>query len=260
MAKMHELIAVEDDIKGQANKTSGELISTFNNKKHLFSQKIVTFQGLEETSKAVTESQSSIQTTLVKELNWITDFLSKGIDIGYQVDKGNTVATADLIVEVDDKIVLRIDKVPTTALLRLEKKIIDVRDLAKAIPTLDPAQGFEPDPAMEPGTYKAKEVKKMRTKKVLKTVSLAAATKEHKEQVVRESEDVDVGTIKEQEWSSMTTPHLKAQILNRCDILIQAVKKARSRANAHELDVAGLKIGRTLLDYVFAPVTATAAK
>ena len=38
---------------------------------------------------------------------------------------------------------------------------------------------------------------------------------------------------------------------DRVEILMRAVKKARSRANDQEIDVRQNKIGKTLLDYVF---------
>lgn len=250
MAKMHELIAVNNDVKGQANKVFGDLIGLFNGKKHHFTRKIVTFKPLGENQVQVTESQSSIQATLDKEIPWAGNYMAKAIDSGYQIDKGNTLAKADLVLEGGPTI----PNLPATALMQLEKHVQHIKTLAEAIPTLDPSQNFVLDPAAGKGIYRAADVNKKRTKKVMKNVVLAVATKEHKEQVIREAEDEVTGDIQEQEWSSLTTPSIKADIIGRCDTLLQAIKKALSRANSQEVDGAD-KIGKTILDYVFKPLT-----
>lgn len=255
MPKMHELLAVQEDLKGQATKTRGDLISTFSNKSHLFRKKIVTFHSNQEGVEAKTESQSDIQSTLSKELEWVSGFLTKAMDAGHQIDVGNTQAKADIVVNgKDGKEVLHIKDVPATSLLQLEKHLIQVRDLALAIPTLDPAQGFTLDASSGKNIWKAREVVKERTKKDKKVLTLAPATDKHPAQVQVYDVDVPVGTVQEQEWSALTTPALKAEVLHRCDMLIQEVKKARSRANSHELDVSGAKIGKQLLDFVFEPL------
>lgn len=250
MSKMHELLAVSDDLKGQAAKTRADLTATFLNKSHLFRKKIVTFRPLEAGKEPITESQSDIQTTLAKEVAWVSNFMAKAIDSGYQIDLGNTTAKADLV--VDDS--LTIKDVPATFLLQLEKHLVQVRDLAQALPTLDPAQGFEQDTAFGKGIWKAREVVKERTKKVKRVLTLAPATDKHPAQVQVYDADEPTGTLLEQEWSALTTPATKSEILTRCDTLIQAVKKARSRANQLELDVTGNQIGKKLLDYIFKPI------
>lgn len=252
---MHELLAVFDDVKGQATKTRTDLTSTFANKSHLFRKKIVTFRSNQEKVSPTVEAQSDIQTTLNKEMNWISAFLAKSMDVGYQIDIGNTIAKADLVVEDGEgKQVLVIKDVPATSLLQMEKHLVQVRELAIAIPTLDPAQGFELDKEAGKGIYKAREVVKARTKKEKKVLVAAPATDKHPAQVQVYDEDVPIGTLLEQEWSALTTPANKSEIISRCDTLIQAVKKARSRANSIELDVTGHKIGKQLLDYIFKPL------
>lgn len=266
MPKMHELLAVFDDQKGQATKTRSDLISTFSTKSHLFRKKVVIFRPAQEGVAPVTEAQSDIQSTLSKELDWVSNFLAKSIDCGYQIDLGNTLAKADLIVEdqglvhstepgkVEKTAALYIKDVPATFLLQLEKHLLAVKELAVAIPTLDPAQGFALDEKSGKGIWKAREVIKERTKKTKKVLVLAPPTDKHPAQVQPYDEDVPVGTVMEQEWSALTTPAIKSAVLANIDTLLQSVKKARSRANAIDLDPAGAKIGRQLLDYIFKPL------
>ncbi len=85
---------------------------------------------------------------------------------------------------------------------------------------------------------------------------LYEATKEHPAQVKEIVEDLPIGAILEQEWSSLITPATKADLIDRCDILLRAVKKARARANELDTDVATNKIGKKLLEFIFHPLNA----
>jgi hypothetical protein len=242
MAKWHELLAVESNLSAQGNKTRGELIETFHKKRHLF-----------EGATPVNEAQSDIQTTVGKEIAWVSGILAKALDVAHQVDVANTQAKADVITE-DGETILK--DVPATSLLQLEKRIKEIHDLAVAIPTLDPAKGFSLDEQRGKGIHQARPVTKNRTKKVPQVLELAPATKEHPRQTQVYSDDIPIGTIQEQEWSAMLTPVMKSDLLDRCDILLRAVRKARAKANEVEVDVAGNKIGKKLLDYIFQPLTA----
>lgn len=144
--RMHELIAVHEDLKNQATKTRTELISTFSKKVHHFGKKIVTTIFLQEGVAPTTDVQSDIQTTLSKEIDWISAFAAKAIDSGLQIDMGNLQAKADLIIEEEgSEPIILMKGVPATYLLQLEKHLAHVHELAVAIPTLDPAKGFELD-------------------------------------------------------------------------------------------------------------------
>jgi hypothetical protein len=253
MAKLHELLAVGGNLDTQATQVLAELTATFDKKRHLFEEKITTFQSNEEGVPAVTESQSSIQSSVAAEIEWISGILSKSLDVSYQIDEANTKARADVVTE-DGETILK--DVPATTLLSLEKELAKVLHLAKNIPTLDPAKGFALDSDRPKGTYRAREVNKPRTKKINKPVVMHPPTKEHPAQVVMGSEDIVTGTIREQEWSSMITPALKADVIGRIEVLTRAVKKARAKANEAEVDQSTLKLGQKLLAYAFQPLKA----
>lgn len=254
MAKLHELLAVESNLTNQANKVRGELTQTFEKKVHHFGEALVTFVPNSEGAAPVTEAQRDIQTTVVKEVEWISKILAKAYDVSHAIDIANTFAQADVTPE--DMTTPLLTGIPATSLLQLEKRIQEVHDLVVAIPTLDPAKGFVEDTAKGKGIYKAREVVKTRTKKSQKPLVLYEATKEHPAQTQMVTEDVPVGEIREQEWSSLITPALKADLLDRCDMLLRAVKKARSKANEQDVDVATTRIGKKLLDYIFQPLFA----
>jgi hypothetical protein len=252
MGKLHEMLAVEGNLKGQAGKTRAEVMKTLADKRHLFSAKLVTYTPDEEMAPAVTEAQSDIQTTLAEELHWLSGIQTKWWNAGYQIDVANTMAKAD--VQIEDESVAILKDVPTTFLLQLGHRLEELHELLVAIPTLDPAKGFQPDTAKEAGVYRAHDVRKFRTKKVFTPLVLAPATDKHPAQVKEGFEDKAVGTILEQEWSSLITPNMKSDLLDRCDKLIRAVKKARAVANGMELEVPKENVGQKLLGYIFAPL------
>jgi hypothetical protein len=248
--KLHELLAAEGNLETQAIQTRTDLANTFEKKRHLFEEKRTLFTPSEEGKAPVLEAQSDIQSTVKKELEWITPHLVKALDASYQVAETNTNARADVVLD-DDAATVIAKGVPATALLELEKRLNEwVLQLVKGVPTLDPAKGFQPDTQRDVGIFKAREVNKTRTRKDAKPIVLYAATKEHPAQTQLINVDVPIGNISEQEWSGLITPAEKSEMLNRAEQLIRAVRKARSRANDAEVDPTK-RIGKRLIGYVF---------
>lgn len=254
MAKLHELLAVNSNLAGQATKVLTELKATFEKKRHLFEEKKVVFLADEENSAPVVESQSDIQTTVAKELKWISEHLAKQVDTAHAIDVANTSAKADVLIEGADTPLLK--DVPATTLLQLEKRLTEWKSLLIAIPTLDPAKGFTQDQVRGKGYYQAREVVKTRTKKKNVVLELAPATDKHPRQAQVFAEDFPIGKIQEQEWSSLITPAEKTELIERAEALYRAVAAARSKANEAHVDTKNLKIGDTLLGYILQPVTA----
>lgn len=248
MPKLHEILAVESNLEGQMNKVRAELAATFEKKRHLFEEKRVTFRPLAENEAAVTEAQSDIQSTVPKELEWVSKFFVKALDASFQIAEANTEARADITLEDAESTTVLVPSVPATTLLELEKRMAELQHLLSTIPTLDPAKGFRPDPART-HIFEARPVTKARTRKVNKPVVLYEATDKHPAQVQLASEDVVIGTIYEQEWSGLLTPAQKGDLLARVDALIRAIRQARARANSTEVDTSK-RIGAKLLRYV----------
>lgn len=247
MPKLHEVLAVEGQLKGQAQATRVELAATFEKKRHLFEEKVVVFTPFEEAGEPVREQQSDLQSTVHKELEWIKGIWSRMLDTSLQVQDGCTRARADVV--LDDGTVLMRD-VPVLALLEMEKRAAELQELVAAVPTLDPAKGFRPDPDRGAHVHRAREIVKTRTKKMQRPIVLYPATAEHAAQTQLISEDVPVGKIAEQEWSGLITPAEKADMLSRAEALRRAIKQARMRANEVEVTTPNAA-GARLIDYVF---------
>lgn len=252
MAKLHELLAVSSNLSGQYNHNRLDLQNTFEKKRHHFSEKLVTVKYSVEGMENEQREQTEIQTTVKQEVDWISAFFAKAVDSAFAIDLANTQAKADIVLESGDIVA---KGVPATALLQLAKRVKEVLEFIKTIPTLDPAKGFQLDPAKPKGIFVAREVLKPTTKKVQQPLILAPATDKHAAQVQLVVEDVRIGTIHEQEWSSLITPAVKADLLDRGEMLLRAVQKARSRANDTDIDTTTHKIGKMLLEYVFQPLS-----
>jgi hypothetical protein len=251
MAKLHELLAFQSDLNGQATKLRNDLATTFGKKRHLFEETRKTYTPDGEGAVSTVEDQKDIQTTVVSELKWISDHLAKAIDVAYQVDDANTQARADISLE-DGTILVK--SVPATTLLQLEKRIVEWRDLIAEVPSLDPAKGFKLDEShAKSGVYKARDVIKTRTKKVKEVITLSPATDKFAANVQLLDIDKPAGTVLEQEWSALLLPSTKSELLNNVEILLRAVKSARAKANEQLVDNTK-KIGSTLLGFVLKPV------
>ena len=250
LVKLHGLLAVLESVTGQANKCHQELVSTFKNKAHHFSEQIKTFKSIEENVTPKQEEIREIQTSVGEEVDWLSKKIVSFIDVGHQIDEANMVARADVV--VGDVTLLK--DVPTTSLLRLEHRIGEIQKLVTSIPTLDPAKGFKLDTNKGAGFWKARDVEKERTKKTREPLVLAPATDKHPAQVQLIDKDVVTGTILEQEWSSLITTATKADILDRCEELMKAIQKARAKANEVEVDPATHKVGGKIWDFIFKPL------
>ncbi len=246
MAKLHELLAVSGNLEGQAQKCVTDLKDSFSKKHHLFVERTVTFTSNKEGAEPVTEEHLELQTTVPRELRWVGEMLIRLLDADHAINEANTVARAD--VQLEDGAVLLKD-MPATSLLELEKRMKWLHDLIATAPTLDPAKGFKPDEEKGNDVYRAREVVRTRTQKMTRPIVLYDATDKHPAQTQLITDDVPVGTIRGMEWSGMITPAHKAELLDRCERLTRAVKRARSRANDVEL-ASARRIGYVLWNFV----------
>lgn len=138
--KLHELLAVQGNTSGQASKTRGELKNTFEKKRHLFEGRRKSFTPFgEDDGLTAIEEVQEIQSTVASEIQWVSGYLAKAVDVAYQVDLANTGARADVLLENGS---ILVKNIPATTLLQLEKRIVEWKELIEAIPTLDPGQGL----------------------------------------------------------------------------------------------------------------------
>jgi len=242
MGKLHEVLAVEEDRKGQAKKILLEADKTFKNKQGHFEENIQVFKPLAEGAEDITEAHTPMVTTVEDKLEYVADVVAKYLDVAYQKENANTEAFADVV--LDDGTVL-LEKVPATALLGLERELKNIADVYSSIPTLEPGFLWSSDETT--GNYKTYS-RRDRTKKEIQFKTIAQATKEHPAQVAQISQDVVTGVIEHTKLSSKFTSSHKSELLDRLDELKRAVKKARMRANSVEVQT--VKVGKKLFNYI----------
>lgn len=247
MGKLHELLAVEPDLKGAAEKILAETINTFSKKSGHFQAQTRRYQPFEDGGENFPDENQEMVTTVPKKLEWTQKVVAKYLDAVAQKEVSNTTASA--VVEIDGKPLIE-TPLPATLLLALEGRLKQLREVYNAIPTLDPGEQWAWDDKTR--TYEAPPSKSFRTKKVMKNHVKAPATDKHPAQVEVYTEDVQVGSWTARKWSGALTPSEKADLLERVDDLIQAVKRARQRAN--DCEAAKVGIADALFRYIHEPL------
>jgi hypothetical protein len=248
MGKLHQHLAVEPDIKGREEKVRKECIKTFKDRQSHFDGFVETFKPVEENKTDEVEKEKHVVETVQSKLDYVQGSIIKLIDFVYQKELANTTAKADIKVEDEEGKEHELGKdVPATVLLNLESRLKDIRSIYDSIPTCDPAKKwFENKNAAN--QYITNPEKRTRTKKTPKPIVLHPPTKEHPAQTQLIHEDIETGKLEIIHMTGRLTPAQKSKLLGRIDDLIQAVKKARQRAN--DVDMSNVKIGKELFNYI----------
>lgn len=243
---LHEILAVEGDREGNAKRILTEAKSTFGDKPNLFTASLKSTSMFADNLAPVPDEHVAMVTTVGEKLEYVSSVVAGYFDIVFQKDSANQRATADVVVDGE----VLIANAPVTWLLGMETKLKEVRKVLENIPTLQPGIYWEEDPGHEKGSvFRTKHpVKRFKTQKVIKHSVLYEATAQHPAQIEKWNEMENVGEITETVWSGMVSPAVKASILSRADKLIQAVKKARQRANVTEVE--SCNVGEKLFGYL----------
>ena len=241
MAKLHELLVVESDLKGRAQRALKQARHILGDKDKLLGI-VRTYQPLQEDGQQLPPEVTVLSTTVTMELAGLWEIYGDWIDAAMQKETTNQEAKADLIVGDD----ILAAYLPATALLNLESKLGELRAVYQSIPINDPTREWKFDE--QQGRYKSGERQTIRAKKVMQAFVKYEATPEHPAQVESYTEDVPVGTWTSVIHSGMVSPVEKAGALARLDELIRAVKRARQRANCEQ--VVDVHLGRKLYDFI----------
>jgi hypothetical protein len=174
----------------------------------------------------------------------MTKILTNAWDITATRDRTNMDAQADIVV---DGATLA-EGVPVSTLLYLEKQLVDARTVVNAVPVRDPSRVWTFDE--DQGFHRAPEMRKPKTRKVVKGATLYEATDKHPAQVQAFNTDEPVGHYVMTEFSGAISAQERQSLVDRLNTLIDAVKEARTEANRTE--VTDVRLASELLGYVFA--------
>jgi hypothetical protein len=249
--KLHEILAVEADLVNTAKKVVGETITTFTKKGNHFTGHHKSLRMFSEERQKEAEGAGEIKEiveTVPSKLAYTVKSLVKCWDAVLQKEATNQTAKADLV--VDGKVLA--EGLPATFLLGMETRLKDLRSVLEAIPTHEPGIVWVPDPDKGEWIYRSQEpILTKREEKELVYRVLAEATKEHPAQIEKWMENKVTGTYVLTKWTATLSPAQKSLLLDRCDTLIRATKKARQRAN--QADLVKLEVGKILVDFILQP-------
>lgn len=242
MTLLHKVLAVEPGVRDRASKKLTELHRKLN-KDVLLSGLTRTYAPRDALGEKLPGERTKVQVQAEVALDEAAAAFTELFDIVATKDFGNLEAIADVV--VDGQVLLT--GAPSTYLLWLERKLVDLHTFVSKLPTLDPAESWLYDE--NSGAFRTDTLNTTRTKKVPRNHVKAEATPQHAAQVEVYYEDVIVG-----DWSlvkfSGALPAVRVRdLINRVEKLQDAVKAARQEANT--VDIAQKKVGSSLFDYLF---------
>jgi len=242
MGKLHELLAVESDLKAKAQHALAQVKGLFTTGQGKFVGQVRKYQPFNDDGERLPDEITVLATSVDNELETVKAAVSQWLDASLQKEVTNQGTSADVIVNG----VKILTELPATALLNLEGKLAEIRQLYQSIPTNDPAERWNKDAQL--GHYVSEVRETRRTKKVQKVLIKYEATKEHPAQTEAYAEDIPVGTWSTTIHSGQVSPTEKNTRLERLDALIMAVKKARQRAN--DIEIKDVHAGEILFKYI----------
>lgn len=241
MGKLHELLAVETNLRQEANAAVKAVVDLFKAGTGLLGQ-IRVFRPLEENLEELPAEGQPLSATVDGVLEELQNYFSRYVDATVEKEVANTGTNATVVVNGIEFL----NDLPATALLNLESRLEELERAFNAIPTLDPSEQWEYD--ADKGYHVSAVRTQFRTKKSPKAFVQYAATKEHPAQVTVFNEDINTYRIESTLFSGSLTPAEKRERLDRLTTLQRAVKKARIRAN--DTESTPVKIADAIFDYI----------
>lgn len=197
-AKLHELLAVEKDRSGVANKVMEEAKGVFKAGAHYFgTNKITTF--FEDPSGQLGRTEEKIvDDTVPAKLDYVGNAVRRLLDLMYQIDISNTEAKADLVIDG----VTYAEGVPTGFLMVLERKLTELRTVYEMIPTQPPGVNWQADAGYRlPGVFKSPPIATFLTQKKVDFVVVVNPTEHHPAQVKEVTKDERVARVEETKFT-----------------------------------------------------------
>jgi hypothetical protein len=230
MTKAVQLIAVIGGVVDDSDKKFSVLRQVAGNE-DLMTGHSKTYEPLsEENGIQLAPDNRLVRLTAQHVMNLAHDALARKWDTALTLDTANMGSKGD--VTVDGKPLLR--DVPVGHLLWLAKELDKLHALVEQVPVLDPARLWQPDDNMT-GVSRTAPVKTNRDDTVSYPMTMAPATDKFPAQVQLMKRQEKVGTWTTVNFSGALSVKRKAQLLDRLEVLRNAVKAAREEANTAEV-------------------------
>lgn len=243
---LNQIIAIEKTARSKAADALTRAHQTLQRKDALFGQ-IRRYTPRDDDGVVFPAEDKVLETTVDTQISSFLGDYGRALDLTFVKEAANMSATGDLVLP-DGTI---IESIPVTYLLHLEKKLVELRAFVKKLPTLDTGVVWHWDASNR--VWMSDPVETIKGQKVYRNHVRAEATEHHPAQVEVFSEDVPIGTWSTVKLSGAIMPTQLDTMVNQIDSIIEAVKKARERANMTE--VVDRKIGEDLLRNIFPTAT-----
>ncbi len=245
MGKLHELLAVEQSLRGASVQAMSEANTTFTKRGEHFDGVLRVYSPKDDDGEQLPKEEKAIVTTVDEKLDFMATQVTPCMDavISKEMTNSSGAAKAELELSAGKKVMLS-----ATALLALESQLTELRSVYKNLPTLDPARVWTNDPDAGVGYKKTETEVRFRTIKKAVPVTLAEPTEHHPAQVQLVNRESQVGQYDTVYTSAKITPAEKSARLTRLDRLIRRVKKARVKAN--QVEAEKTKIGKDVFDFI----------
>lgn len=240
--KLNQIIAIEQGIKTKGGNT---LTTKYHEaqKPGLFNGLVRNYKPLHEDGEKFPSEKNLVQFRAADIVEEVVRDVSDWFNIELSKDEANCTAIASVVVDGETLLT----NAPSTYLLFLEKKLIDVGTFVNSLPTLDPAEEWTWDPATN--YWRSNLSQTAKTKKVQKALQLLAPTKEHPGQAVQVTDDQIVGYWEQTRLSGALTVEEKNKLTVKVEKLAKAVKLAREEAN--QVEATQKNQGAKLLSWIF---------
>lgn len=239
--RLNELLSVEKGVRTRVKRDMTDLYQKAQ-RNALFNGMFKKFEPTEEGGVVFPPEKVNLQVNVGDMIEEMSALTAELLNVVARKDIANCDARANVVIGDD----VLLENVPATHLLWLEKHLGELQSFVSVIPTLDSGEDWTYNEVTQ--TYKTEPVRTHRTQKKQKAIVLYDATKDHPAQTQLISEDVIIGewvTVKE---TSAMPPHEKKELLNKVNILLDAVKVAREQANSVEVQPStiGTKVSKFL--------------
>ncbi len=245
---LHELLAVEGDLRNTKDRTRDTVISQFTSNPAAFLGAIKNLYLFDEDRKAEEQVvQVEVANTVKEKLNEVTKAFTRYWDLRLQKEQANQNARADVI--INGKNIFT--DVPVTFLLNMEEELRQVKKVYSVMPTLKPGVEWEDDSQKGRGIYKSTHnTETAKTEKTKQHKVIVQATDKFPAQVEVWNDDRPIGKYITQNWSGMISESDKALLISRIDTILAAFKKARQRANTQQ--TCQMEIGKEVFAFIHA--------
>lgn len=245
MKKLQEILNTEKDVKTKSTEILKEGIQTFKNKEGHFTGFSKTYQPSDENGASRPPESKHIVDTVPSKVKYVTKTLKDLIDLTLTKEATNTQTKADLV--LPDGTVL-IKGLPSTGFLFLEHAVNNLREFILHAPTLSPDEKWTADPHRD-DIFESEVAKTIATVKDQVPLVLYPHSDKFPAQTQLITKDVRVGEWSIKKFSGAIPSKVKADWLNKIDVLGIAVKEGKARAN--DINATEVKAGDALLDFIF---------